>query len=156
MPGFSNKGKKLVLEYAYRRQWAGGAAPTNFYIALVTSAVAPGPDTNTLGQLTEIAAGNGYASGGYQLTPNTTDFDVTTEDDTGDQGELQIKDVAWVASGGAIPPSGNGARYAVMTDDNATVGSRSVLHYWDLSSDRTTPSGEGLRLVDLELDLNES
>src|SRR3990172_12170180 len=100
MPGFSNKGKKLVLEYAYRRQWAGGAAPTNFYIALVTSAVAPGPDTNTLSQLTEIAAGNGYTTGGYQLTPNTTDFDVLTEDDTNDRALVQIKDVSWTASGG--------------------------------------------------------
>jgi hypothetical protein len=156
MAGTTNKCKKLLLEYAFRRAWNAGAAPTNLYVALVTSATAPTADTNTLSQLTEIAAGNGYTTGGYQLTPNTTDFDTITEDDTLDKGKIYVKDVSWVASGGAIPPSGSGARYAVLTDDNATVANREVLAYWDLSSDRTTPNGEGLRLVDLELDLTES
>jgi hypothetical protein len=149
MAGFTNRGKYRTLEATFR-------GDDTFYVALVTSADAPGPDTNTLGDLTQIATGNGYADGGYELTGNGTDFDTLTEDDSNDRGLIQIKDVAWTASGGAIPASGGGARYAVLTDDNATVASREVLAYWDLSSDRSVSSGDTLTLQDLELRINES
>lgn len=150
--GWTNKGKYRVLEWALR----GATRPTNFYVALVTSAAAPDADINTLSQLTEIAAGNGYTSGGFELTPNSTDFDTLTEDDGNDRALIQVKDVVWTASSGPIPDSGNGARYAVLTDDNGTVGSREVLAYWDLSSDRTVSDGQTLTLQDLELRINES
>lgn len=150
--GWTNKGKFKDLDWVFR----GTSIPTNFYIALVTSATAPGPDTDTLGQLTEIAAGNGYTSGGYQLTPGSTDFDVINEDDTGDLAKIQVKDVVWTASGGPIPTSGSGARYAVLTDDNATVGSRIIIAYWDLTSDRSVSDGQSLTLQDCELRLCES
>lgn len=152
MAGWTNKGKWRVLGWAFR----GDTSPTNLYVALVTSATAPGPDINTLGELTQIATGNGYSDGGYQLTPNSTDFDVHTEDDTNDRGLIQIKDIVWTASGGNIPASGSGARYAVLTDDNVTVASREVLAYWDLESDRTVSDGQTLTLQDCELRINES
>jgi hypothetical protein len=151
MAGWTNKGKAHVLGIVFRNV----AEKTNYYVALVTSAAAPGPDTNTLSQLTEIAAGNGYTTGGFQLTPGTTDFDSITENDTDDRGEVQIKDVAWTASGGSIPGSGSGARYAVLTDDNGTVGSREVYAFWDLTSDRTVSDGQPLTLQNLELRLTE-
>ena len=147
--GWTNKGKMRTLE-AYLR---GGTIPTNFYVALVTSAAAPNADTNTLSQLTQIATGNGYTDGGFQLTPNATDFDVLTEDDTNDRGIIQLKDVAWTASGGPIPASGGGARYAVLTDDNGTVGSREILAWFDLTSDRSVSDGQTLTLQDAELRL---
>ena len=109
-----------------------------------------------MSDLTQINTGNGYADGGYQLTPGATDFDVWNEDDAGDQGEIQIKDIVWTASGGPIPSSGSGARYAVLTDDNATVANREILAYWDLVSDRSVSSGQTLTLQDCEIDLNES
>lgn len=149
--GWTNKGKAEVLGYSFR----GATIPTNFYLALVTSAVAPTADTNTFTELTEIAAGNGYTTGGYQLTPNATDFDVLTEDDANDRGLVQVKDVVWTASGGAIPASGNGARYAVLLDDNAVVANRKVLAYWDLTSDRQVSDGQQLTLQNCELRLNE-
>lgn len=151
MAGFTNKGKFRILDIVFRN----GTEPTNLYVALVTSAVAPTADTNTLSQLTEIAAGNGYTSGGYQLARNGTDFDTLTENDTDDRGELQIKDVAWTAAGGNLPASGNGARYAVLTDDNGTVGSREVWAWWDLASDRTVSDGQTLTLQNCELRLTE-
>lgn len=146
---WTNKGKHHVLGVTFRN----ATEKTNYYIALVTSATAPTADTNTLSQLTEIANGNGYTTGGYQLTPNTTDFDTLTEDDSGDKGLVQIKDVAWTASGGTLPGSGSGARYAVLIDDNATVGSREVYAWWDLSSDRSVSSGQTLTLQNLELNI---
>ena len=152
MAGMTNRGKKLLVDYYFRRQ---GTLPTNFYVAMLTSAIAPSPDTNLLSDLTQIAVGNGYADGGYQLTPNTTDFDVLTEDDTLDKAILQIKDVVFNAAGGPIPASGNGARYGALTDDNATVANRQVFFYWDFVSDRSVASGSPLTLQDLRMDLTE-
>lgn len=143
--GWTNKGAYELLNVVMR----GGTVDTNMYLAMVTSATAPGPDTNTLSDLTEIASGNGYTSGGYQLTPNTTDFDVATEDDTNDRGEVEIKDVVFTASGGSIPASGDGARYLVLTDDNVTVADREVYMAWDLSSDRSVSDGETFTFQDL-------
>lgn len=152
MAGFTNKGKAHMFDITFR----GATPPTNYYVALVTSATAPTADTNTLSQLTEIAAGNGYTSGGFQLSRNSTDFDTLTENDTDDRGELQIKDLTFTASGGNLPSSGNGARYAVLTDDNATVSSREVYAYWSLTSDRTVSDTQDLTLQNLELRLSES
>lgn len=152
MAGWTNKGKFHYLDQLVRNT----TEKTNYYLALVTSAAAPDADTNTLSQLTEIANGNGYTTGGYQLARNSTDFDVMTEDDTNDRGYWQLKDIVWTASGGAIPGSGSGARYAVFIDDNGTVGSREVYHYWDLSSDRSVSSGQTLTLQNVECRINES
>lgn len=122
----------------------------------MTSATAPAADTNTLSELTQIATGDGYTDGGYQLSRNSTDWDVWTEDDANDRGLIQLKDITWPASGGPIPASGSGARYAVLTDDNVTVGSREVYFYWDLMADRSVSDSQDLTLQNCELQLNES
>lgn len=144
---WTNRGKFLTLSWAFRN----ATRPTNFYLALVTSAVAPTADINTLSQLTEIANGNGYTSGGYQLTPGATDFDSLVENDTNDRGELQLKDIVWTATGGSLPASGGGARYAVLLTDEATVGNRQVICAWDLVSDRSVSVGQPLTLQNCEL-----
>lgn len=145
--GWTNKGKATILAHCFR----GVALPTNWYVALVTNAVAPTADTNTLSELTQIANGNGYTTNGISLTKNTTDFDVLTEDDTGDLALLQIKDLVWTASGGTIPASGTGAYHAVLTDDNATAGSRLVYFFWDLTGPISVSSGQPLTLQNCEV-----
>jgi hypothetical protein len=145
MAGWTNRGKKELL-----RRFFQNDLPTNVYIALVTSAAAPGPDTNVFSELTEIAAGNGYTTGGYQMSLNATDFPTATEDDALDLAKVIAKIVSWLATGGPIPSSGDGARYAVMLDDNATVANREVWQYWDLSSNRSVLAGITLELKDLE------
>jgi len=152
MAGITNRGKYKLLNYYFRRQ---GTLPTNFYITLATSAVAPTADTNTLSELTQIASGNGFTTNGQSLTPGTTDFDVMTEDDTNDKAVLQLKDIVWTASGGSMPGSGSGARYAPLTDDNATAGSRDVIAWWDLVSDRVISDTQTLTLQNCEIDLTE-
>lgn len=152
MAGWTNRGKFLVLQEFFRNP----TEITNIYIALWTSATAPTADSNTMADGTQIATGNGYTDGGFQLARNPTDFDVLTEDDTNDRGLIQVKDVAWTASGGPIPASGNGARWAVMTTDEATVANRQIIAYFDLSSDRTVSSGQTLTLQNLELRANET
>lgn len=148
MAGVTNRGAFSFLSWLFR----GVALPTNYYVALFTSATAPDQDINTKSQLTELASGNGYTTGGIQLTKNTTDFDVLTEDDTNDRALVQIKDLVWTASGGSLPATG-GARYACLTDDNATQGSRLILTYWDLVSDRQVSTGQTLTLQDCEIRL---
>ena len=152
MAGWTNRGKFMAL----KRLHDGTALPTNYAVALVTSATAPTADTNLMSDLTQIATGNGYTDGGISLNKNTTDFDVATEDDGADCALIQIRDLVWTAATGNLPASGNGARYAVLTDDNATVANREVYYYWDLVSDRTVSVGQTLTLQDLEIRVNES
>ena len=152
MAGWTNKGKFRALG----RHYQGVAQPTNLYAALVTSAVAPVADTDVKSSLTEIANGNGYTTGGISLTRNAADFDVLTEDDANDRALVQLKDLVWTAAGGPIPASGGGARYGILTDDNVTQGSREVLHYWDLVSDRSVSVGQTLTLQNCEMRINEA
>lgn len=126
-----------------------------FNAALVTSAVAPGPDINTFGELTEIAAGNGYAAGGLALTGNATDFDVLTEDDVNDRAFVQTRDLTWTAAGGPLPAAGGGAAKLILTDNNVTIGSREALLYWDLGGDRQVTDGQPLTIQNPEFRLNE-
>ncbi len=143
--GMTQRGLKLLFDYALQ----GVTVPTNFYVALVTDATAPAWATTTLGGLTEIAAGNGYTSGGFSLTPNTTDFDAQVLNSAPDFVDQQVKDVTWTASGGNIPGSGDGASYAVLTTDEGTVANRQVLAYWPLPSEPiTVASGLTLTLID--------
>ena len=152
MAGWTNKGKMSILDAYFRN----AGAPTNFYIILFTDASAPDADTDQESDLTEIAAGNGYTTGGYSLTKNSTDFDVLTEDDGNDRGLIQVKDVVWTASGGSIPDAGDGARYAMLTDDDGTIGNREAYQYWDLASNREVSDGQTLTLQNLEIRINES
>jgi len=145
--GVTNRGKYTILQF-----FRDTGLPTNFYVALITVDNVPDADDNLMSDLTEITAGNGYTTGGYSLDPNATDFDVLTEDDANDKALIQIKDVQWTAAGGTIPSAGNDARYAVLTDDNATVADREVYVWWDLVSGRSIASGDALILQDLQID----
>lgn len=148
---WTNRGKYLVLSWAFRAV----TLPTHLYVALLTSDTEPTVDINTLGELTEIATGNGYAAGGYELTPGATDFDVINEDDTDDLASVQVKDISWAASGGSIPDSGNGARYAALLSYHATPASREVIAVWDLKTDRVATDGHSISLIDCELKATE-
>jgi hypothetical protein len=148
--GWTTRGAYLALTWAFPRQ----AVPTGLYLALTSVGTPPDRSTNTLSQLSEIAAGNGYVAGGAAVLMNATDFDTRVEDDAAYRAYVRLKDMAYVASGGSIPASGSGIRYAVLVTDEATAGNRQVIHWWDLGTEYgTIPSGETLRLVDLELGL---
>ena len=128
---------------------------SGFAVFLATSAVSPTQDSNVKTDVTEIATGDGYSAGGINVNRDSTDFDVLTEDDTNDWALVQIKDIVWTASGGPIPASGNGARWALLTDRNATVGSRLIIAYFDLVSDRTVSDGQSITLQNIECRLTE-
>lgn len=146
--GVTNRGKFSILGWSFR----GDTIPTNFYIRLHTDTTTPDVDDNTISDInTEIASGNGYTAGGIQLSKNSTDWDVHTEDDTNDEAFIQLKDIVWTASGGPIPSSGSGARWALLTDDNVTDTSREVYTWWDLVSNRTVSDTQTLTLQDCEM-----
>ena len=149
MSGWTNRGAYRTLGVRYRAQ----SNPSSYYLALVTATPAPDDADNTLGDLTEIAPGNGYTAGGQALSPGATDFDVWTEDDANHRALVQIRDVVWTAAGGAIPGSGDPARHAVLTDANATVGSREVFHFWDLGAALSALAGQALTVRDAEIQL---
>ena len=150
---WTNRGKFLLLD------WVFGAEPLpdSFYVALVTADTVPTVDTNTLDELTEIADGNGYTEGGYELPldDSSPPFDVISEDDTNNRAIAQVKDLVWTASGGTIPASGNGARYAVLTDGTGesgeTIGDRQIIAVWDLVTTREATVGFAITLADCEL-----
>lgn len=131
--------------------WQGETPPTNFYLAYVKATPAPTRATTTMSQLAEIAAGNGYSSGGIQLSRDSTDFDVLTEDNENFLVEQQLKDLSSTATGGSIPASGDGARYAVLTDDDETVANREVLFVFDLDGVRSVSAGQAITLRDLTM-----
>ncbi len=151
MAGWTNKGK-----YANLGLWARAIAPVTSVFKLMLVKSTPNPDTNVMTDLTEIAAGNGYVAGGQSVNRNATDFDVYTEDDTNDWALVQLKDFAWTASGGPIPSDSVGATYAVIGDDNATVGSRLVYHYGSLGGARVVSDTQTLTLQNFELRLAEA
>ena len=141
----TTRGLELMFKWAFRSE----SRPANFYMALVTSATAPTAATKTLSQLTEITQGNGYTSGGYSLSPNATDFTAIAVDDTLSIVSVALKTIAWSASGGDIPPSGNPARHVVMTTDESPVGNRQIIWYQSLLADRLVNSGGSLTLAEI-------
>jgi len=138
--GFTNKGKAKLLRAFFQSE----TPPTNVYAYLVTNAVAPTADTNTLSDLTEITETGKEIS----LDLDTTDFNNAVEDDTNDIASIQIKDLIF---DGEI----TGASYVVLTDDDATEADRVVYAYWALGSVRNTDSGDTLIIADLQFNLLE-
>lgn len=141
------RGVRRMMEVAFQ----GTAAPSMFYVALVKATTAPTRATTTLSGLSEIAAGNGYTSGGVSVARSAVGFDTLTEDTVNFLVDLELLDVAWTATGGSIPASGDGARYAVLTNDNGTVANREVWFVWDLQGARSVSVGQAITLRDLTL-----
>lgn len=139
------------LSRALDRYFRDSTPPGFFYLALVTDSPAPSSATQTMADLTEIAAGNGYSSGGIPLS--TAPFPVITQ--AAANSDAELRDIILAASGGDIPPSGDGARYAVLTDDNGTVANREVFFVWDLATDRVVDDGGSMTLEDAILSLEQ-
>lgn len=140
----TNRGLHLIAESIWR---ASNPVTTSFKCALLASTTTPTVDTNLMSDVTEISAGFGYTSGGITLEQSAVGNDVSTENDTDDRQESQFKDLVFTASGGNIGP----ARYAVITDDNATVANRQILIVIDLVSDRTVSDGQSLTIQNTEI-----
>jgi len=151
--GITNRGKLRLLEMAFRNTKDTAAIDTSpLFLALVTSAVTFTVETTVFDTTKQIATGNGYTDGGVNLERDTLSWDAVGISTATAYGYIRLKDVVWTASG-TFPASGVGAFYAIITDDNATVGSRQVYAWIDLTTARTLGSGATLTLQDIEIRL---
>ncbi len=154
--GLTNIGKIRILEMALRNTGDTASMDASpYFVALMTSVALLADTYTTFDTTLEIVpdAGGGYVTGGQGVARDTTDFDSLSVGSDSAHGFIRFKDIAWTASGGNMPASGDGAFYAVLLDDNATVGSRQVYAYWDLTEGRTIGSGAVLTLQDMEIRL---
>lgn len=132
--GLTSRGIARVFDVAAR----AATAPGGFFMALVTTAVAPSRTTKTLGTLTQIAATNGYTNGGIAIPRSNVGFTAITEDDVNFLVDVAVQTFQQAASGGSIGPF----RYLVLTEDGGTVSSRNVWGFIDLGQDVTIASGQ--------------
>jgi hypothetical protein len=87
--------------------------------------------TNSLkGDLTEIAAGNGYTAGGTATTISHTR--------TGGTSKVVGTDVVFTASVGTIGPF----RYAILYNDTIASPAKPLVSWWDYGSSVTLNPGE--------------
>lgn len=137
---FTNWGLKLMMDWVFR----AFALPTSFYAALTTGA--PTQDTNTLSQLTEIPALNGYTAGGRAVARNSTNFPAATQNNTNDRAEMTSADIAWTASGGDFPSTGTAAHLNLVTDE-ATPGNRNIIFYTPVTPAGSVGNGSTLTIA---------
>lgn len=143
---WTTRGIELLFDWAFR----AATRPAHYYLALVTSATTPTGATKTLGDLTEVANGHGYVSGGFQLDPNSTDFNALVADDTNHWTYVGIKNISWTASGGDIPISGSPPAHIVLTTDAGAISAHPVIWYQTLGGDRTIVSGNTLSVTGIQ------
>ena len=109
-----------------------------FKVALTNTA--PVATDTGLANITQIAAGTGYTTGGSAST--------ITISETGGTTTIGAADVVFTASGGSIGP----LRYAVLYNDTATSPADALIGYWDYGSSITITDGNSLT-VDLPANL---
>lgn len=98
---------------------------------LVLTNTAPVATNTVLADLTEIAAGNGYTTGGVTL-------DTVTVSETSGTAKVTIADEVITASGGSIGPF----RYCVVMNDTPTTPADPLVAWYDYSSNITLADTE--------------
>lgn len=89
-------------------------------LKITLSNVAPAAGNTILANITQIAAGNGFATGGSALT-------VTASSQTAGLYKLVANDLVFTAAGGAIATF----RYAVLYNDTPTSPVDPLIGWWD-------------------------
>jgi hypothetical protein len=90
-------------------------------LKVMLSNTAPSATNALRGDITEIAAGNGYPAGGTQATQASSAQTAGTY-------KLVLNDVTFTAAGGSLPAF----RYAVLYNDTAT--NKELVGWWDYGS----------------------
>jgi hypothetical protein len=101
-----------------------------FKVALTN--VAPVAANTMLADITQIAAGNGYAAGGTATTIGVSETGGTTT--------ITGTAVTFTASGGSIGPF----QYAVLYNDSATSPADALVAWWDRGSPVTLADGDSI------------
>ena len=95
-------------------------------LKVMLSNTAPAATNAVKADITEIAAGNGYAAGG-------TAVGSRAYSQTSGTGSLTGADVVFTAAGGSIGPF----RYAVLYNDTPASPAKPLIGYWDYGSSIT-------------------
>jgi hypothetical protein len=138
-----NRGKRLIQGRACGRT----SLPTKFKLALLKSTYTPNADHATFADVSahEIT-GSGYNPGGIDIEASSVGFTADAQDDTGDTGDVTMKDAVFQATGGGQIPTTGGARYAVRMDYNATQANGQLIEVFDLLADKQTGTDSTLTL----------
>lgn len=102
-------------------------------LKVVLSNSAPAASNTVLANITQIANGNGYTTGGTATT-------ISSSAQTSGTYKLVITSVVFTASGAVGP-----FRYAVLYNDTAT--NDELILYWDYGSTVTLASGDTFTVV---------
>lgn len=97
-------------------------------LKVVLTNSAPSASNTVLANITQIANGNGYTTGGATAT-------TSSSSQTSGTYKLVLSDVSWTASGGSIGPF----QYAVLYNDTAT--NDELIGYWDYGAAVTLTVG---------------
>lgn len=125
MPAY-NKFNQFVQDLANKVHNLGSDT-----LKVMLTNVSPVSTNAVKGDLTEIAAGNGYAAGGNAVT-------VVSSTQNGGSYKLVGDDVVFTASGGAIGPF----RYAVLYNATPVAPASPLIGFWDYGASITLNSGE--------------
>lgn len=108
-------------------------SPIGDTLKLMLSNVAPVATNQVKTDITDIAAGNGYAAGGTAIaTVNGTRVTGTMT--------LAGSMVVFTAAGGSVGP----LRYVVLYDDTPVAPAKPLIAWWDYGSSITLLDGETL------------
>jgi hypothetical protein len=105
-------------------------------LKVVLTNSAPSASNTVLADITQIASGNGYTTGGATATTSSSAQTAGTY-------KLVLADVTFTASPGSIGPF----RYVVLYNDTAT--NDELIAYWDYGTNLTVTSGNSF-LVDFD------
>lgn len=111
---------------------------TTHVLKVALTNTAPTASNTVLANITEVANGNGYTTGGISVGTITGSQTSGTFKLTGGT------DPVWTASG-----AGFTARYAVLYNDTPTSPSKPLIGWWDYGSSVTLAAGETFT-VDLD------
>lgn len=105
-------------------------------LKVVLTNTAPVATNTILANLTQIANGNGYTTGGAQASQSSSGQTTGTY-------KLVLADVVWTAAGGSVGPF----RYTDLYNDTPTANSQGanadpLIAWWDYGSSITLAVGE--------------
>lgn len=103
---------------------------TGHVFKVMLTNAAPGAANAVKADITDIAAGNGYAAGG-----TATAMTISTATGT---AKVTAADVVFTASGGSIGPF----RYVVVYNDTQTTPAKPLVGFYDYGSAVTLATGE--------------